>query len=125
MLRVFQSGSWDGTINMLKLAMSQKYLSKLEEWGQRGVDALSQATPIDTGETASSWRYVVNRSFGSVSISWENDSMIGSAPLAVLLQYGHGTRNGGYVQGRDYINPAMRPIFDGIAEEAWVMLTGK
>jgi hypothetical protein len=93
--------------------------SILESYGGEGVRALSAATPADSGATASSWNYSVNVKKGTISISWTNSNMAGGVPVAVLLQYGHGTRNGGYVQGRDYINPALRPIFDKLAEEAW------
>lgn len=91
----------------------------LDKFGQEGVAALSAATPEDTGETAASWGYKIVRSNGSVSIQWTNSHINDGVPIAVILQYGHGTRNGGYVQGRDYINPAIQPVFDNIAENAW------
>jgi hypothetical protein len=122
MITVVQKGDFSPTLRMLKYALSQKYLAKLDSFGQRGVSALSIATPKDHGETASSWSYVIKRSPSTISINWTNSVDVGTAPLAVLLQYGHGTRNGGYVQGRDYINPAMRPIFDEIVQDAWSSL---
>jgi len=98
-------------------------LGKLNKYGERGVSALSSATPVDTGLTASSWQYSINREKDSVSISFENTNINNGVSIAILLQYGHGTRNGGYVQGRDYINPAIQPLFDQIAEEAWKEVT--
>jgi hypothetical protein len=90
-----------------------------------GVQALRISTPKDSGITADSWGYKIVNSKESIAIIWFNSEDAGSVPLAVLLQYGHGTRNGGYVQGRDYINPALRPIFDSIAEDAWAEITKK
>ena len=84
---------------------------------------MASATPVDTGLTASSWQYSINREKDSVSISFENTNINNGVSIAILLQYGHGTRNGGYVQGRDYINPAIQPLFDQIAEEAWKEVT--
>jgi hypothetical protein len=95
----------------------------LDRYGQEGVRALSAYTPKDTGETASSWTYQVIRSKGTYAIVWSNTNVVSGVPIAVLIQYGHGTRNGGWVQGRDYINPALRPVFDRIAEEAWKVVT--
>ena len=121
MISVKTYGNFDKTFRMLKLALSRSYLTRLESYGQRGVAALSANTPKDSGETAHSWSYKIIRTANSVSIIWLNDAQDGAldTPLAILIQYGHGTRNGGYVEGRDYINPTMRPMFDSIAEEAW------
>ena len=94
-------------------------VSCLDEYGKKGVEALRQATPKDTGKTADSWFYEIKRSKESVSISFNNSNINDGVPIAVILQYGHGTRNGGWVEGRDYINPAIQPVFDEIAEEAW------
>lgn len=94
-------------------------VSCLDEYGKKGVEALRQATPKDTGKTADSWFYEIKRSKESVSISFNNNNINDGVPIAVILQYGHGTRNGGWVEGRDYINPAIQPVFDEIAEEAW------
>jgi len=97
----------------------------LEKYGAIGVQALSQATPRDSGDTANSWYYEIVQRPGYYAIHWLNSHVEdpGRIPVAVLLQYGHATRNGGYVQGRDYINPAMRPIFDQIAAEMWKEVT--
>lgn len=91
----------------------------LERYGQEGVSALSSATPTDTGTTANSWSYEVSSNGDTHTIYWSNSNTNKGVNIAVILQYGHGTGTGGYVAGRDYINPAMRPIFDRIAEEAW------
>lgn len=95
----------------------------LNRLGQEGVVALGSATPIDSGETAYSWGYEVQRTRDSASIIWTNSNVVGGTPLVIMLQYGHGTGTGGYVQGRDFINPAIRPIFDKIANEVWKAVT--
>lgn len=95
----------------------------LDRFGREGVQALSSATPRDTGLTATSWEYSIERSSNRVSITFNNTNIQNGVPIAIILQYGHGTRNGGYVQGRDYINPAIQPIFDKMAEDAWKEVT--
>lgn len=99
------------------------YLNILDKYGQMGVDALAAATPVETGKTAASWSYEIEHSSDRTTISWLNTNVNKNVNIAVILQYGHGTGTGGYVQGRDYINPAMRPIFDSIAQEAWEEVT--
>mgnify|MGYP000450034768 FL=1 len=91
----------------------------LDRYGQEGVEALAKATPKDTGKTAASWSYTVTKGKETITITWRNSNIVDGVPIAVILQYGHGTRNGGYVEGVDYINPAMRPIFERIAARAW------
>lgn len=95
------------------------YLDVLNKYGEAGVQALSSATPKDTGLTSECWYYQIKQEFGKSIISWENTHFNEGVNIAVILQYGHGTKNGGYVRGRDYINPAIRPIFDEIANQAW------
>ena len=95
----------------------------LDKYGRAGVAALSSATPVNTGKTASSWYYDIKRQNGSVSIEFNNSNFNKGVPIAIIIQYGHGTRNGGWVEGRDYINPAIQPIFDRIAEEIWREVT--
>lgn len=102
---------------------TQDIFLTLNRYGQIGVQALAAATPRDSGETAASWTYEIKRAPGSYSIVWGNTHMAANQPVAILLQYGHGTGTGGYVQGRDYINPAIQPIFDQIAAEAWKAVT--
>lgn len=99
------------------------YLNKLAKYGQMGVDALAAATPVDSGKTAMSWTYEISSANGVTTIAWMNTNINKNVNIAVILQYGHGTGTGGYVKGRDYINPAMRPIFDQIAQEAWKEVT--
>lgn len=98
-------------------------IGDLDKYGREGVAALAAATPVDSGLTASSWNYEIVRKEGSVSITFNNSNIQNGVPIAVILQYGHGTRNGGWVQGRDYINPAIQPIFDKIANNAWREVT--
>lgn len=93
------------------------------QYGQAGVAALAEATPVDTGLTASSWEYEIKKRSNRVSISFKNTNIQNGVPIAIILQYGHGTRYGGWVEGRDYINPAIQPIFDQIAESAWKEVT--
>lgn len=96
---------------------------QFDKYGEIGVKALSSATPKDTGLTSESWTYVIEHRFGKSSIVWSNTNTNDGANIAILIQYGHGLRGGGYVQGRDFINPAMRPIFDKIADDAWKEVT--
>ena len=116
---ISQTGSFERTLKFLRKIHSFSFRQKLEKYGEEGVEALRQATPRDTGLTAESWSYEIHSSGTSAQINWTNSNNNHGVYIAVLIQYGHGTRNGGYVQGRDYINPAMRPIFDKIAEELW------
>lgn len=121
MVSFSSKGDFNDTFNFLKEMKHYNATVKgiMEKYGQQGVAALSSATPVDTGLTASSWGYEIKRYRGVLSIYWTNTNINKNVNIALILQLGHGTRNGGYVQGRDYINPAIRPIFDRIAEEAW------
>lgn len=120
MISIKQRGDFNNTEKFLKKSFGRNYINILENYGRQGVAALSAATPVDTGLTASSWSYKIIQNKSSISIVWENSNVQGGwANIAILLQYGHGTRNGGYVRGRDYINPALRPIFDKMADAAW------
>lgn len=123
MVTITQKGDFKKTEKFLKKAMGKDYLDVLEKYAQRGVLALSAATPVDTGETASSWSYEIVQNGSRLSIFWKNSNVQKGVNIAVILQTGHGTRNGGYVSGRDYINPALRPIFDEIANSAWKEVT--
>lgn len=120
-ISITSKGDWNKTFNFLnKASKSVFHRSLFEKYGEMGVRALREATPKDTGDTANSWSYEIEETEGSVRIIWKNTSTTKDGiPIVVLLHYGHGTRNGGYVQGRDFINPAMRPVFDNIAEKAW------
>ena len=121
--------SWKSTGDFLKV---EGFLNKIKRglmlvdfnrFGREGVEALSAATPYDTGKTASSWYYKIDQKPDSVIISFCNSNVNKGVPIAVILQYGHGTRNGGWVEGRDYINPALRPVFDKILSDAWKAVT--
>lgn len=98
-------------------------LGDLNKYGREGVAALASATPVDSGRTANSWYYEIDHSNGSASINFYNSNVNEGVPIAIIIQYGHGTKNGGWVQGRDYINPAIQPLFDEIAEKAWREVT--
>ena len=119
MIAITQSGNFNNTERFLNGAKKLDIKRILESYAKEGVRALSSATPVDSGLTASSWDYQINISKGSYSISWTNSHVVDGVPIAIILQYGHGTGTGGYVQGRDYINPALRPIFDKIADSVW------
>ena len=97
----------------------------LNKYGQEGVAALASATPIDTGKTAASWYYEIREENGEIIISFNNSNIQNGVPIAIIIQHGHGTGTGGWVQGRDYINPALQPIFDEIANRAWREVTKK
>lgn len=99
--------------------LKRRYMKKLEAYALEGVAALAATTPKDTGLTASSWSYEIENTNGRAAIYWTNSNINQGVPIAVILQYGHGTGTGGYVQGIDYINPAMRPVFDSISQRAW------
>lgn len=117
------SGSFDNLESFLKKMTSTDIYSELARFGQEGVNALAAATPQDSGETANSWYFEIVKEGSSWSIVWGNNNVVAGRPIAILLQYGHGTGTGGYVSGRDYINPALKPIFDRIAAEAWKVVT--
>jgi hypothetical protein len=118
-----QKGDFKNTEKLLKRSFGKDYKSILEKYALQGVRELAANTPIDTGLTASSWTYDIVQTGSSYSIVWNNSNVNKGVNIAVILQYGHATRNGGYVQGRDYINPALQPIFDEMAEAAWKEVT--
>lgn len=123
MIKFEQKGDFSKLTHYLERAKETVKLGDLDRYGQAGVNALSSATPVRTDLTANSWHYTIENSNGTVSISFHNSNIQNGVPIAIILQYGHGTRNGGWVQGRDYINPAIQPIFDSIAEKAWREVT--
>lgn len=122
-MRIEVKGNTKKLEKFLKRMSSKSYLSGLDSIAKEGVRALASNTPMDTGKTAMSWKYTIEEKQGSVVIAWENENIVNGVPIAVILQYGHGTGTGGYVQGRDYINPALRPIFDKLADKAWKEVT--
>lgn len=117
------TGSFDNFEKSIKKMKDANVRSALEAEGERGKRALAAATPRDSGVSASSWGYKIDQNRGGLSIIWTNSNVKGGVPLVVMLQYGHGTGTGGYVQGRDFINPAMKPVFDRIADNVWKAVT--
>ena len=119
MISFRHKGDFSKTTSFLKRAKDKVYLEDLDKYGRQGVAALASATPIDSGKTASSWYYKIENTKESAKITFYNSNIQNGVSIAIILQYGHGTRNGGWVEGRDYINPAVRPIFDKIVDDAW------
>lgn len=124
MIKFVHKGDFKNTEAFLKRNEKLDIDSILNYYGAKGVEALSAATPKDSGETASSWSYEIVKSNGKMRIYWRNSHVNKGIPIAILIQYGHGTGTGGYVEGRDFINPAIRPIFDSMADDAWREVTG-
>lgn len=123
MITFKHKGDFSRLTRFLQRAKEVIRLSDLDKYGRAGVDALASATPKDSGETANSWHYGIEHSRGSVRINFSNSNVNQGVPIAIILQYGHGTGTGGWVEGRDYINPAIQPIFDQIANNAWEEVT--
>lgn len=123
MIRFWHRGNFSKTNKYLRDVKEAARVKILEEYGERGVSALSSATPVDTGFAATSWYYKVSRGEAGSRIEFFNSDIENGFPVAIMLQYGHGTGTGGWVEGRDYINPAIQPIFDELAEEAWKEVT--
>ena len=119
MVRIKVKGSFRKTKKMLEQAEACDFRRILEKYAIEGVAALTLATPQDTGETAADWGYEIEYGKGKARIHWTNKNMKDGVPIAILIQYGHATKNGGWVEGRDFINPAIQPIMDKIAENAW------
>lgn len=119
MLKVTREGTFDNLEKSLKNMSKIDYRQLLNRYGEEGVLALSAATPVDTGKSAGAWRYVVENKGSRWSITWTNDNTHQGIPIVLLIQYGHATGNGGYIQGRDFINPALRPVFDKLASAVW------
>lgn len=119
MVKLTVKGNYNKTKKFLQRSKKMRLEAVLEKYGKKGVEALSKATPIDTGKTASSWTYVIRQEKNGPVLSWNNTNRNNGVPIALIIQYGHATGTGAYIQGRDYINPALRPIFDEIADSAW------
>lgn len=117
MITVTTSGSWRGTEAYLEHLRHGELFGVLEKYGARGAAALAAATPMDSGLTANSWSYQIKKTSGYFSVTWTNSNIQNGFPVAVMLQYGHGTGTGGYIQGRDYINPVVKPLFDQMLNE--------
>ena len=124
MIRFNSKGDFSKATRYFKKALVASDVSDiLDKYGKRGVSALAASTPVDSGLTASSWYYKVQSSRSNATLTFHNSNINNGVPIAVILQYGHGTGTGGWVEGRDYINPAIQPIFDEIVEEAWKEVT--
>lgn len=123
MISITQKGSFERTERYLSRLGQSELFAALSKYGSEGVSALSNATPKESGETANSWYFTIESYKGYYSIRWHNTHIVDGRPIAVLIQYGHGTGTGGFVQGRDYIMPALRGIFDQIAADAWKEVT--
>ena len=123
MISFRQKGDFSKLNRYLERVKAAARLSILDKYGREGVAALASATPVDSGLTANSWYYKIENKGGSANINFYNSNIQNGVPIAIIIQYGHGTRNGGWVQGRDYINPAIQPVFDEIVDKAWREVT--
>ena len=122
MITVRSKGDFSKLNGFLEKAKEAVKLGNLDKYGKAGVKALESATPIDSGLTANSWYYTIERNDNRVSINFHNSNIQNGIPIAIILQYGHGTGTGGWVEGRDYINPAIQPIFDNLVKDAWEVI---
>ena len=125
MIKFTHKGDWSRTNNFLEKALEVIKLGELDKYGRKGVEVLAAATPKDTGKTSESWYYEITHYKDGAKIEWLNSNSNKGVLIAILIQYGHGLQNGSYVEGVDYINPALRPVFDAIAEDAWKELTNE
>lgn len=123
MLKVTVKGNTKKTESFIRRSINTIKLERLTKYGEMGVEALSAATPVDTGLTAASWEYDIKENKNGLSIVWRNTNVVDGQPIAILLQYGHATRNGGYVTGIDYINPALKPVFEKMKKDIWLEVT--
>jgi hypothetical protein len=123
MISATSTGSFEKTMAFLKLMQSNRIFNVLDRYGRIGVDLLASATPRDTGETSESWRYTVTHKAGRHAITWYNTHVEDGINIAIIIQYGHGTGTGGFVEGIDYINPVIRPLFDKILDDVWRQVT--
>lgn len=124
MITFTSNGNFKKTDNYLEKLKGVAKMSNLDQYGREGVEALRAATPVSSSKTAASWSYKIIRRNGRITLAFHNSNIQNGVPIAIILQYGHGTRNGGWVEGRDYINPALKPIFDKIVENAWKEVSG-
>lgn len=113
------TGNYSDTLSWLKKMKFNKTMKLLDSYGAKGVAALEAATPRRTGATAASWEYSIKQTSNKITIEWKNTNTVNGVSIAMIIQHGHGTRGGGYVRGIDYINPAMKPIFDELANDVW------
>lgn len=125
MITITSKGDFAKTFSFLNASKKINLNSILDKYGKEGVSLLSKNTPVDTSKTAQSWTYKIENSKGKTSINWYNTNVINGVNIAIILQYGHGTQNGGYISGRDYINPALLPLFNRMTNEIWKEVTNK
>ena len=123
MITFVHKGNFEKTSNFLKKAKDAKFLDRLDEVARQGVIALSEATPVNTGKTAQSWDYEIKKTKTGATIYWTNSNVNDGIPIAILIQYGHSGKGGVYIEGTDFINPAMAPVFNDIADAAWKEVT--
>lgn len=123
MITFRHKGDFSKFTNFLERAKEAVHLGDLDKYGREGVKALASATPVDTGKTANSWYYKIERSGNRIALRFNNSNIQNGVPIAIILQYGHGTGTGGWVEGRDYINPSIQPIFDRLVDDAWREVT--
>lgn len=125
MITFRQKGDFSKTLVFFERLKNLFNAGILDKYGREGVEALQSATPKDTGKTAASWRYQITQTKNGMALEFHNDNVVDGANVAILIQYGHATRSGGWVKGRDYINPAAKPVFDRMAAELSRKLEGK
>lgn len=123
MITFRHKGDFSKFTKFLERAKEAVHLGDLDKYGREGVKALASATPVDTGKTANSWYYKIERSGNRIALRFNNSNIQNGVPIAIILQYGHGTGTGGWVEGRDYINPSIQPIFDRLVDDAWREVT--
>jgi len=123
MIKVTQTGDFKKITSFLEKAREKLHFGILDKYGRIGVNELRAATPVDSGLTAASWRYEIQNDQNGATLSFHNDNVNKGVNIAIILQYGHGTGTGGWVEGRDYINPVLQPLFDKLAEELWKEVT--
>lgn len=123
MISFTHKGSFKNTETFLSRLLKKDYMSILHNYGRKGVSLLANATPVSSGLTASSWDYNIKQTKSSIKITWTNSNKADGVPIVILLQYGHATKNGGFVNGNDFINPVMRPLFEKIANDVWKEVT--
>ena len=117
---IFKSkGNWERTTKYLKSLSKEEFLDRLNFYGEMGIQILSKLTPKDTGLTASSWSYEIKKTINGTNIEWHNSNVNKGLPIAILIQYGHGTGTGAYVEGVDYINPAIKSVYEFAVDEIW------
>ena len=122
-IRFTHQGDFSKTTRFLQRAKQVVRISDLDKYAKKGVEALASATPVDSSSTANSWKYEIVNEKGSITINFINTNVNDNVPIAIILQYGHATGNGGWVEGRDYINPAIQPIFDQMVKDIWREVT--